>query len=295
MVGRSCPEAACNRYFKLKPGTGAPADRCHCPYCGYAGDVSEFLTEDQKQYAISYAARQIIDPMMRDFGESLRRLNTPSRGSLFEIRFDVRYEPTPIHSYVERELETKVTCDRCRLEFSVYGVFASCPDCQRLNALTTLRVSLETARKRVRLAGEQLLDEDLRLRFPRDAVLDAVSVFDAYGKALRAAFPTVLRKAAKSNLFQDLDALDAELQAAGIGDLTSLATRIDRVRWLFQARHLYEHNAGVVDRRFVSRLPAYAHLEGRLLPLSRDEILSGLDELERLAEALDREFHGRSP
>lgn len=295
MVGRSCPDATCNRYFKLKPGTGLPTDRCHCPYCGYMGDASDLLTEDQRQYAISYATRQIVDPMMRDFGRNLRRLNTQSRGGLVSIRFDLRYEPTPIHSYVEKELETRVTCDRCSLEFSVYGVFASCPDCQRLNGLTTLRISLETARKRVRMAGEQSLDDELRRRFPRDAVWDAVSAFDAYGKALRASFPTVLRKAAKSNLFQDLDALDAELQAAGIPGLPRLADgSVDGIRWLFQARHIYEHNAGVVDHRFVSKLPGYAHLQGRLLPLPHEDILSAIDQLGQLADAIDREFHGRS-
>lgn len=295
MVGRSCPDETCNRYFKLKPGTGLPTDRCHCPYCGCAGEASDFLTEDQRQYAISYAARQIVDPMMRDFGNSLQRLNTQSRGGLISVRFDMRYQPTPIHSYVEKELETRVICDQCGLEFSVYGVFASCPDCQRLNALTTLRTSLETARKRVRIASEQIVEEDLRRRFPRDAVSDAVSAFDAYGKALRASFPTVFRKTAKGNLFQDLDALDAELGAAGFGSLSSLTSAgVESIRWLFQARHVYEHNAGVVDQRFVSKLPGYAHLQGRLLPLPHDDILAAIDQLECLAEAIDREFHRRS-
>ena len=43
-----------------------------------------------------------------------------------------------VHSYIEKQLETAGTCDQCSLEFAVYGVFASCPDCGQLNALTSL-------------------------------------------------------------------------------------------------------------------------------------------------------------
>ncbi len=291
MLGRCCPNDECGRYFKIKPGTGMDTATCHCPYCGHCDDISEFTTEEQIQYAIDQAAKQLVDPLMRKFGQSLRRLNSGQRGPL-RIRFDVRYRPAPAYSYVERELETQVTCDECSLEFAVYGVFASCPDCQRLNALTTFSRSIESARKRVVLASNQELDADLRAAFPRDSLRDVVAAFDSYGKALRARYPGRIRPRAKSNLFQDLDALDAELRSTSLPVVEDLLTpqEVEDVRWFFQARHVYEHNAGVVDDRFIAKVPEAAPQRGQLLPLPEQRLVAGIAAVDKLAAAIDRVF-----
>ncbi|MPZ15865.1 MAG: hypothetical protein GEU73_15825 [Chloroflexi bacterium] len=205
----------------------------------------------------------------------------------------MRRHPFSLHRYAERALETKVTCDNCGLEFVVYGVFASCPDFLRLNALTTCLASLDVARKLVRLSEDTDIDADLRPQFPRDALGESVSVFDAFGRALRLRQPGVIRANAKLNLFQDLDALDGELRLAGLPDLPGiLGTDLDRLYCLFQARHLYEHQAGVVDNRFVAKLPAYAHLRGQLRPIPATNLTEGIDALERLARDIDRLFTG---
>ena len=291
MLGRSCPADGCSRYFKIKPGTGLDTDLCHCPYCGQAADASAFATEEQVQYAINRAAEQILQPIMRKFTQDIMSLNTRQRGP-FQIRFDVRYRPAPQYSYIERQLETRVICDQCTLEFAVYGVFASCPDCERLNALTTCSKSVENARKRVRLAGSPELDPELRAAFPRDALRDVVGAFDSYGKALRAKYADRVRPKAKPNLFQDLDALDAELLAAGLTTIDAIlsAHEATSLRWFFQARHVYEHNAGVVDDRFISRVPEAASIRGQLLPLPEADLLSGIDAVDKLAQAMDRIF-----
>ncbi len=291
MLGRCCPNNECGRYFKIKPGTGMDTAMCHCPYCGYGDDISEFTTEEQIQYAIDRAAKQLVDPLVRKFGQNLRRLNSAQRGP-FGIRFDVRYRPAPAYSYVERELETQVTCDECSLEFAVYGVFASCPDCQRLNALTTFSRSIESARKRVVLASNADLDADLRAAFPRDSLRDVVAAFDSYGKALRARYPDRIRPRAKSNLFQDMDALDSELRATSLPAIKELLTapELEDVRWFFQARHVYEHNAGVVDDRFIAKVPEAAPQKGQILPLPEQRLVAGIAAIDKLAAAIDRVF-----
>lgn len=291
MVGRRCPNLECGRYFKIKLQTGPDTSTYHCPYCSHRADIAEFATEEQIQYAIDRAARQMIDPVMRDFGRSLRRQNSRQRG-LFNFRVDVRYRPAPLYVYAERELETLVTCDQCSLEFSVYGVFASCPACQRLNALTTFSRSVESARKRILLTSHPEIDEDVRAAFPRDALHDVVAAFDSYGKALRNRHPDKIRSRVKANLFQDLDALNAALRAASLPTIDDLldGNEAASVRWFFQARHVYEHNAGVVDERFVTRVPDAAALLGQLLPLPEARLFAGIAAVDKLAMGVDRAF-----
>ena len=297
MLGRECPNTECGRYFKLRPGTGMDTDARHCPYCGQVGDPQDFATEDQIKYAKSVAARKILEPHLRGLERTLKKMERQTRRGPISLKADIRRKPFRLHRYAERELETSVTCDNCSLEFSVFGVFASCPDCQRLNALTTCLASLDVACKRVRLAGDPSMDADLGKQFPRDALRDAVSALDSYGKALRAKYPDRIRSRAKTNLFQDAAALDVELRTAALPAIDSilLPDEARLLTWFLQARHVYEHNAGVVDDRFVDRVPEAAHIHGRLLPLPQDDLLGGIDAVAKLAQGLDESFAAPRP
>ena len=288
LVGRECPSDECGRYFKLKPGTGLPIDRCRCPYCGAKGDSSDFFTADQLRYARTFGEKKILDPILSKFTKDIEQMNRGQRGGLFSLEFSVKRPGIRVHSYLEKQLETEVTCDRCGLEFAVYGVFASCPDCGQLNALKVCLASLETAKKKLTLSKDQSLDADLRRDILRDALGGAIGAFDAYGKALRARRMSFASKA-KSNLFQDIEALDGELKAGGMPGIEQLIGRSnwEQMKWFFQARHIYMHNAGVVDSRFVAKQPSYSHMLGRILPLEADQIRKSIDCLGILARKLD--------
>ena len=157
----------------------------------------------------------------------------------------------------------------------MYGIFASCPCCGQLNALKVVLSSLETAKRKLVLSEEPSLDEELRQDFVKDALTGSVSAFDAFGKAVASNHPTLF-PVNRRNLFQDIEALDAHLQTLRE---PSLETTIgvpawEDIKWFFQARHIYVHNAGVVDERFVSRQTALADMKGRVLRLDPERLCS---------------------
>ena len=288
MVGRQCPAGECGSYFKLKPGSGLNTDVTRCPYCENESASGDFLTTDQREYAISVAAREMVSPLVKRFVRNVERLNRHQPRGLIRLDVSVRHEPVSLHHYLEKRLETEVTCDKCGLDFAVYGVFASCPGCGRLNALTIFLSSLDTARKKLELSRDESLDEDLRLDLLKDSLNGPVAAFDAYGKALRTN-RTITSLSARPNLFQNIEALDVDLQAAGFPSVEQLmgSSIWEDLRWFFQARHIYTHRAGVVDDRFVSKQPTYAHMLGRVLPLDADRIGRNIDSIGLLAEELD--------
>ena len=288
MIGRECPAVDCRRYFKLRPGTGLNTNVTGCPYCGTKSAPSDFLTTDQKEYAISVAARDIVSPLFEKFTRNVERSNRRQPKGLIRLDISVRYDPVPLHEYVEKQLETEVTCDRCSLVFAIYGVFASCPDCGRLNALETLVASLETVNKKLALSKDESIDEDLRRDFLKDALNGPVGAFDSYGKAIRGR-RAMIGLSTRSNLFQDIEALDVELLAIGLPRVEQLigTSSWEEVKWFFQARHIYQHNAGVVDDKFVAKQPAYAYMLGQILPLDADRLRQTIRELGVLAAELD--------
>ena len=141
-VGRECPNEACGRYFKIKPGTGISTPSIKCPYCRRESDSGSFLTADQKEYVLSVVAREIVEPAVKRFARNIEALNRNQPKGMIRLESSVRCELIPMHEYMERELETSVTCDKCFLQFVVYGVFASCPCCAQSNALWVLMSSL---------------------------------------------------------------------------------------------------------------------------------------------------------
>jgi len=292
MAGRQCPSPECGQYFKLKPGTGLPIEDTGCPYCGFRAEAGEFLTPDQIEYAKSVAMDQVVRPMLEDFKRDIEKLNRPSRDSLISIKFSVDLPTFYLHHYREADLETPVTCSNCALEFAVFGVFASCPDCAHLNAYDVFQGCLEVCRRRLGLldVADTSADADLVKAILTDTLGSAVSAFDALGKTLRQAHPGVFPDKPK-NLFQNLSALDQALLAtgAGIEGRVGSSEQADLIR-LFQIRHVYEHNLGVVDDDMVAKVPSFAHLKGRLCPLTRADVERAVELLAKLASSLQTDL-----
>lgn len=301
LLGRRCP--ACLGYFKLKLGTGLPTETCHCPYCGFTADISEFMTPEQEEYVRSVGMREaqerILKPMMRRFGESLKGIERPTSRGPIQIRVEVRDQwlSIPLALYREREVETGVTCQECGLQFAVYGVFATCPDCTRINASAVFHKSMEAVRRRLILLDGDL-DSEMVEGLLSDALGSAVGAFDAVGKELcrrvSGLLPTTPR-----NLFQNLEALSAALgRATG----RSLAEALGEDKYaslaeMFQVRHVYEHNLGVVDAEAIKKVLGLAAWRGRKYVLARSEVEAFLRTLEEaydvVVELLETASSGR--
>lgn len=63
----------------------------------------------------------------------------------------------------------------------------------------------------------------------------------------------------------------------------------DALRWFFQARHLYEHKAGVIDERFVAKVPRFSGQKGQILSLPTADLIKSINVLEELVRKLDAE------
>ncbi len=268
MVGRICPD--CRTFFKLRPGTGiANIGTTACPYCDYQGDPTDFTTQEQVEYATSVMAKKVVEPLLRDFQRSLKRLERSSRNSMIRFKIKSSSISLPIKYYSEPELETLVHCDNCGLAFAVYGLFARCPDCMRPNSMVMFRKSIEVVRKRLNVFHGIPEDEgELRDAILIDSISAAVSTFDSLGKRMRTEFPQMLPSHPR-NLFQNLAALEDALNSTiGVG-LVELIGEEDYqdLSYMFQVRHIWNHNFGEADQDFIGKTGADQTILGkRIIP-----------------------------
>lgn len=271
MLGRECLE--CKRYFKLKPGTGLPTSHCHCPYCEYEGNSNTFWTPAQLEYANSVGLKQVYDdqikPSLDSLTEAFKDLERSSRNDWIKFKVTTTGDDHffPIRYYSEQELETNLTCNNCGLVFSIFGIFARCPDCTELNAFLIYNKSLEVIQKQLDIFTKPEIPQDIKDHSLSSVLPSCISAFDGLGKELRRRKSTLYPDKPK-NLFQNILLLNA-----GLDNLISAKhSNYDLLVRLFQVRHLYEHNMGVVDDDFTKRLPQYVNMLGRKYLLTIEEL-----------------------
>lgn len=289
LVGRQCPKNDCRKYFKLKPGTGLKGDvPCHCPYCGFVGDSSGFLTPEQIKYGKAVAMNHVSQEIHRML-KGMEFETKPHGPFGIGMSMKVTGQPERFHySYREKELETDVVCDRCTLVYAIYGAFAFCPDCGSHNSFTILCKNLELAEKLLSLAGTQA--HDLAEHLVGDALENVVSALDGFGReickvaAAKATNPTE----AEDVRFQNLNGARVRVQKLFGFDLMSFVAAHD---WefacrCFQKRHLLAHKMGVIDEDYLQATKDPGAVVGRKVQIKTEEVKCLINIVRQLGENL---------
>jgi hypothetical protein len=284
-IGRECPNPQCEGYFKITPGTGLhDITSCYCPYCGHFAEQTSFWTKDQIAYVKSYALSKIMDAFRKDLKEL--EFDIKPKES-FGIGFSLKFKegsPIPIRYYREKELETKIICDKCTLHYAIYGVFAFCPDCGTHNSKQILYKNLELAEKEIALASNQEIE--LAEHLIADALENAVSSFDGFGReackthAIISTNPDKAKKVSFQNLF---GARQKVQEFFGFDLALGLEPKdLDFAFKCFQKRHLLAHKMGVIDEEYVKATNDPEAVVGRKVSIKPNEVTSLIEVLKKL-------------
>ena len=289
MTGRECPNPDCKRYFKIKFGTGLKGEKlpCHCPYCGHTDGQDHFWTPDQIEYARSVMVNEVSIALKADAMEWDRELRRSTRNSFIKLSMEYKGHAHPIYRYRERQLETKVTCDICTLEYAIYGLFAFCPDCGTHNSMQILKKNLDLVEKLLTLAEEES-DPELNELLIVKALETAVSTFDGFGRAYceANAGQATHTDQTKKLSFQNLgEARSSFLTLFGRDFGQNLTTsEWEFVMRCFQKRHLFAHRMGIVDSAYQRKSNDQEAKVGRKIRITAEELHKLVPQLIRLGE-----------
>lgn len=275
-TGRECPQPGCEGYFKIELGTGLKGKGlpCHCPYCGHTAGHDQFWTKEQIQYAKSVAMRKITEAIHKDF-RKLEFDYKPKGAFGMGISMKVKPgHPTSRYHYTEKRLETEIVCVNCTLRYSVYGVFAFCPDCGQHNSLQIIGKNLEVVRKMLDLVAGT--DKELAEKLTENALEDCVSVFDGFGREQCRVHANKARKRVRLEKmsFQNLESARTHLRDLfGIDLSAEVAPDEWRAAIMgFQKRHLVAHKMGVVDQDYITKTTDSRAVVGRKIGIGVDEV-----------------------
>lgn len=296
-IGRECPVAECEGYFKIQPGTGLKGENlpCYCPYCGHGAGSDKFFTKAQIEYAKSVVMREVTGALLKDM-KSLEFNHRPRGAFGIGISMKVSGHPTAIRRYRESKLETEVVCDRCTLRYTIYGVFGFCPDCAVHNSLQILNKNLELVQKLLGVAETQ--EPQIAQHLIENALEDCVSAFDGFGRETCRVFATKAAKPEKASetRFQNIAAARDRVREQFGVDFATTSTPEDwkHILRAFQIRHLLAHKMGVVDEEYLSATGDSASMLGRKVSIAATDVGALVAHLQNLGGELFRSLESKT-
>jgi hypothetical protein len=274
-TGRECPK--CEKYFKIEFGTGLEgATDCHCPYCNHVASHDEFWTKQQIEYAQSVA----MNKMTGEFLKGLKKLERkPDRRSFISIGIKVTGKPTRIVRYSEKQLEEKIVCDNCTLNYTIYGSFGFCPDCGIHNSLQIAQANFDLVLRMLDLSKNA--EEEIKTKMIENCLEDAVSAFDGFG---REHCRTTIANISFQNIVRARDRL-ANDHGVDISSGLS-ASEWSFVAMQFQKRHLLAHTMGVIDQDFIDKTGIPSSMIGKKVQISQEYVSSLVTHLGQISKTL---------
>jgi len=285
LFGHECP--SCKEYWRSDAASAAWETTC--PYCGLRDSAHRFLTPGQRRFVEALCLRSVDAFQSGKDGE----FGIDMDKTADEVKEQV--EP-PSFYYTEQSQQNHYTCEACAGRDDILGTYGYCSTCGTRNDLQELTARIEDIRSRTwdrMKTGEPI----------EAAVPDSVSVFDSvarqYVKQLARRVPMVpgRRAVLESVLFHNPKARADDLAAWFGIDLFDGLDAGDQtfIGRMFLRRHVYEHNGGQVDQRYLDESGDTSVRFGQALREPSEDVFRLTGLILKMARNLHRGFHGLFP
>ena len=298
---RECPNENCLYTFKIKMQDWkdkVSAEEVHCPMCGHIDTSEKWWTQAQLDSASKIASDYVMDMISGELDKIFGRLARSTRGNKF---VKITYKPGKRISFSNNpigqseEWETEIECDKCGTRYSVIGSAYFCPCCGNNSAISVFDESLDSIEKMLESLGE--MKELLTNSYGRDkaetmsrsllesSLGDIVSAFQKFAECV---YKQKGSEKVRVNDFQIVEkGRNLFLDATGKGyDEWLTKQEIERMNLLFQRRHIIEHNAGIIDEKYVEKSSDPAYVVGQRIIVRKEDAQELLRIIKKLSMGL---------
>jgi len=302
-----CPQHPTDHVFKIvvtQNKEAAKASELYCPYCGHHEDEVWAFAPDQLERlraagtaaAEQYVAEEVHNMLSKAFGRPRR---SSSRRSMISISVSHKPARPParrtLPTFEVEETRRTMQCGACAEQFAVYGLALYCPSCGQLAPVQQfaelIRVQTDRLAALDGLPAESkqaLADSGVLTANYESTLKDGFSALETYLKARFTADAPSVSVNRMGAVFQRLDdAADLYRDHLGI-DLPALLGSEGWAHLLRVAaiRHVLVHNAGIVDAKFLARVPDWPQREGQKVQVSERDARRFLEVLTTLSTAV---------
>ena len=298
---RECPNENCLYTFKIKMQDWKDKvsdEEVHCPMCGHIDTSEKWWTQAQLDSASKIASDYVMDMISGELDKIFGRLARSTRGNKF---VKITYKPGKRISFSNNpigqseEWETEIECEKCGTRYSVIGSAYFCPCCGNNSAISVFDESLDSIEKMLESLGE--MKELLTNSYGRDkaetmsrsllesSLGDVVSAFQKFAECV---YKQKSSEKVRVNDFQIVEkGSNLFLDATGKGyDEWLTKQEIERMNLLFQRRHIIEHNAGIVDKKYLEKSLDTTYVIGQRIIVRKEDAQELLRIIKKLSMGL---------
>ncbi|MFZ0190138.1 MAG: hypothetical protein WAL72_24730 [Streptosporangiaceae bacterium] len=258
------------------------------------------MSSQQKARIMSLAEDVGMQMVGQALDRSFGRLASRTRSNSF-VRIEYSPErvwPRPLPGVQEDKLVRERECAACGMRYAVFGEHRFCPVCGRLPAIWAAMDSLEAEASR--LDALDAIPPDTHAALREQGVLDrqyvdtienVVGVIESLAREVfveRVPNAAELTKG-KGNVFQRLDDF-ADLFSAHLSkDLAgNMGSRWAELQRAWAGRHVYVHNDGIVDDRYLRSVPVIPLKLAQRLPATEGDARRAIDNARALVTEITR-------
>lgn len=277
MFGHQC--SRCKGYWR---SGGAPSRwRMNCPYCGFRADAHAFLTEGQLKYV--KACCELVDQAIQSEHDGEHVID------MDQVADAVGKDCIkPKFYYVEESQQNKFNCRECGHSNDILGRYGYCTSCGTHNGFRELEVEITTIRDRINTSQQY-----------EACAKDSVAAFDSFARqiakqlASRVPMTPTRRKEWERKLFHNLEPCAKDLST--IFDIDAFKQlEEDDIAFailMFHRRHVYEHNGGEADEKYIRDSGDTTVRPKQMLHESRETALRITDVVIKIGKNIHEGFH----
>ncbi|EIJ75148.1 MAG: hypothetical protein C75L2_00020046 [Leptospirillum sp. Group II 'C75'] len=275
--GHKCQ--SCNGYWRSGPWPNI------CPYCATSEPSFLFLSDAQRRYVSHYC--EVLTKAL-DSGENVKVvIDMNAVVDAIEKKGE-----RPDLYMAEQSQQCKFTCEACEEFNDILGRFGYCSLCGTRNDQKDFENHIEIIRGHLNTG-----------KAPEDCMRDAVALFDSFvsqvAKQLAERVPmTIHRKNwLLKNRFHDLKEVSQKYRDWFDIELFMNMKEDDRnfVVRMFHRRHVYEHNGGEVDQKYLDDSKDTEVRLKQQIRETKEEIHRLLGLLLKMALNIHKRFHELFP
>lgn len=300
-LDRQCPNKNCLFKFKVNMDDWKEKisdDEVHCPLCGHTDTSDCWYTNEQVEAIKENAKSWAMNYIQNELSKSFEQLERSMRHNKF---VKITYNPGKPISFVNNPIGAKeewaldITCEKCGTRYSVIGSAFFCPCCGYNSASNTFNESIDNVLKMVQSIDE--MSKLLNIQFGQDKaetmcrslIENSIGqIVSAFQKFAQCVMLEISGKEKRVNDFQIVDkGSNLFLAETGKGyDEWLSPDELNQMKVYFQKRHIIEHNAGIVDRKYIEQSNDNSYLAGQRIVVKSDEPLELIEIIKKLATGL---------
>jgi hypothetical protein len=254
-----------------------------CPYCNLDAEGYQFLSKAQLRF-VKYYCEVLMEALQTiDNGEVVIDMDEVADAAGKEA------DEKPAFFVAEESQQHKFNCPQCEEFNDILGRFGYCSLCGTRNDLEEFEgATIAAIRDRLNTGA-----------LPHDCVRDTVAAFDSfvaqYARQLAQQVAMTPRRIVRLTRysFHDLDEVRGILRDWFDVDLCNgmKDSEVESVRLMFLRRHLYEHNGGEVDQKYLDKSGDKSVRLKQLLRETKEAAHALMGAVVKMARNLQAGFH----